>query len=114
MGRDYESVGDGGLDRFDVAMGRLAGDNTKHCNQTLYDCAMQDVAPENAGKLLGITNTCGTAVGILGNILTGNIAASQGGYSAVFALIGACYISSFAVWHFFVNGHNIVLSSAEA
>ena len=75
---------------------------------------VQDVAPENAGKLLGITNTCGTAVGILGNILTGNIAASQGGYSAVFAVIGACYISSFVVWHIWINGHNIVLGSAEA
>lgn len=89
-------------------------DKIKHGNQALCDCVVQDVAPENAGKLLGITNTCGTAVGILGNILTGNIAASQGGYSAVFAVIGACYISSFVVWHFWINGHNIVLGSAEA
>ena len=75
---------------------------------------MQDVAPENAGKLLGITNTCGTAVGIVGNIMTGNIAASQFGYSAVFALIGICYLSSFAVWHIWINGHNILLGRAEA
>lgn len=73
---------------------------------------MQDVAPDNAGRLLGITNTCGTAVGILGNILTGNIAASPGGYSAVFVLIGACYLSSFAVWHTWINGRNIVLGKA--
>ncbi|KAL3156017.1 hypothetical protein ABBQ32_013005 [Trebouxia sp. C0010 RCD-2024] len=77
-----------------------------------FHAYVQDVAPDNAGRLLGITNTCGTAVGILGNILTGNIAASPGGYSAVFVLIGACYLSSFAVWHTWINGRNIVLGKA--
>lgn len=75
--------------------------------------ALQDVAPEDAGKLLGITNTCGTVVGIIGNILTGNIAASQWGYPAVFALISASYLSSFAVWRMWVKGHNIVLGKHE-
>ena len=74
---------------------------------------LQDVAPQDAGKLLGITNTCGTVVGIAGNILTGNIAASRWGYSAVFTLISAGYLSSFIVWRLWVNGHNIVLGKPQ-
>ncbi len=76
-------------------------------------CALQDVAPEDAGKLLGITNMCGTVVGIIGNIMTGNIAASRLGYSAVFALISGGYLSSFAVWRIWVNGQNIVVGKQQ-
>ena len=74
---------------------------------------MQDVAPQDAGKLLGITNTCGTLVGIFGNIMTGNIAASQWGYPAVFALISGAYLSSFLVWRIWVNGHSIILGNPQ-
>ncbi|KAL0036860.1 hypothetical protein WJX77_002503 [Trebouxia sp. C0004] len=78
-----------------------------------FHAYVQDVAPQDAGKLLGITNTCGTMVGILGNIVTGNIAASQGGYPLVFALISGGYLSSFVVWRIWVNGHNIVLGNQQ-
>ena len=52
-------------------------------------------------------------VGILGNIVTGNIAASQGGYPDVFALISGGYLSSFVVWRIWVNGHSIVLGKQQ-
>ncbi|DBB03799.1 TPA: hypothetical protein ACH3X3_011103 [Trebouxia sp. C0006] len=78
-----------------------------------FHAYVQDVAPQDAGKLLGITNTCGTMVGILGNIVTGNIAASQGGYPVVFALISGGYLSSFVVWRIWVNGHSIVLGKQQ-
>lgn len=45
---------------------------------------VQDVAPRSAGLVLAITNTCGTLVGIAGNLLTGYLAASRWGYA------GAC------------------------
>ncbi|DBA75546.1 TPA: hypothetical protein ACH3X2_009106 [Trebouxia sp. C0005] len=78
-----------------------------------FHAYVQDVAPQDAGKLLGITNTCGTMVGIVGNIVTGNIAASQGGYPIVFALISGGYLSSFVVWRIWVNGHSIVLGKQQ-
>ena len=74
---------------------------------------MQDVAPEDAGKLLGITNTCGTIVGILGNVLTGNLAASKFGYAALFGLISCAYFSSFAVWHLCISGKPIKLGNVS-
>lgn len=42
---------------------------------------VQDVAPTNAGLVLAVTNTCGTLVGIGGNLATGHLAASRWGYA---------------------------------
>ena len=70
---------------------------------------LQDVAPESAGKLLAITNTCGTIVGILGDVLTGNLAASKLGYAAIFAMIGCAYASSYLVWHACIHGQPVRL-----
>lgn len=37
-----------------------------------------------AGLVLSITNTCGTLVGIAGNLLTGILAGSSSGYTGAF------------------------------
>ncbi|KAK9806084.1 hypothetical protein WJX72_000485 [[Myrmecia] bisecta] len=71
---------------------------------------VQDVAPADAGKLLGITNTCGTAVGIVGNLATGRLAASSWGYTAVFGLTAAVYLSAFILWNLTMHGAEIRLS----
>ena len=51
------------------------------CNNT---CKMQDVARASAGKLLGLTNSCSIALGIVGNLCTGVLVESTGSYNAVF------------------------------
>lgn len=42
---------------------------------------VQDVAPGSAGLVLAVTNSCGTLVGIGGNLVTGHLAASRWGYA---------------------------------
>ena len=42
---------------------------------------VQDVAPGSAGLVLAVTNSCGTLVGIGGNLATGHLAASRWGYA---------------------------------
>lgn len=42
---------------------------------------VQDVAPSSAGLVLAVTNSCGTLVGIGGNLVTGHLAASRWGYA---------------------------------
>lgn len=49
---------------------------------------VQDVAPTNAGLVLAVTNTCGTLVGIGGNLATGHLAASRWGYAGVGWVVG--------------------------
>ena len=50
-------------------------------NYSGFHSYVQDVAPGDAGLVLAITNTCGTLVGIVGNLLTGYLAASAYGYA---------------------------------
>ena len=59
---------------------------------------MQDVAGGQAGTLLAVSNTGGIVMGIIGNILTGWLVTKTGGFSTIFVLIAALYLSSAAVW----------------
>ena len=71
---------------------------------------LQDVANRDAGKLLGLTNTCGTLVGVVGNVATGRLAASQHGYTAVFGITSALYAASALTWLLFMKGQPIRVS----
>lgn len=64
---------------------------------------MQDVASQDAGKLLGLTNTCGTLVGMLGNLVTGRLASTHG-YSCVFGITVLLYAASALTWALFAKG----------
>jgi hypothetical protein len=71
----------------------------------------QDVANKDAGKLLGLTNTCGTLVGVVGNVATGRLAASRHGYTAVFGITSALYATSAVTWLLFMKGQPIQFSN---
>ena len=60
--------------------------------------------------MLGLTNTGGTVVGVACNILTGRLAATPGGFSAVFAITTAVYFSSFVMWNIFMKGEPVRLT----
>lgn len=66
----------------------------------------QDVASKDAGKLLGLTNTCGTMVGILGNLVTGRLASSHG-YTCVFVITVLLYATSALTWALFAKGASL-------
>jgi sugar phosphate permease len=71
---------------------------------------LQDVAPADAGKLLGLTNSCGTLVGIGANLVTGALAGSPWGYSGVFALTAVLYLVSCLTWNAFMKGAPLSLA----
>ena len=70
---------------------------------------VQDVAPEDAGKLLALTNSASTLVGFAANLITGALAASKFGYTAVFGLTIAFYLASCLSWNVFMKGQKITL-----
>lgn len=72
---------------------------------------VQDVASKDAGLVLALTNTCSIAAGILGNIITGQLAASPLGFSAVFGLTSVLYISSAITWFVFAKGNSMELTN---
>ncbi len=65
---------------------------------------LQDVASTDAGKLLGLTNSCSTAVGILGNLVTGQLAGMEHGYGIMFTITAVLYFASFCTWNLFMRG----------
>lgn len=68
------------------------------------------MAPGDAGLVLGITNTCGTLVGILGNVLVGYVAGSPLGFRAVFALTVALGLLATALWTAWARGERLQLT----
>ena len=68
------------------------------------------LATQDAGRMLGLTNTGGTVVGVACNIMTGRLAATPGGFSAVFAITTAVYFSSFVMWNTFMKGEPVRLT----
>lgn len=67
-------------------------------NYAGFHSLVQDVGGKQAGTLLALSNTGGIVFGIIGNILTGWLVAKTGGFSTIFFLSAALYLSSFAVW----------------
>lgn len=79
-------------------------------NYSGYHSYVQDVAPRDAGLILGLTNTCSSLAGVAGNLAAGYLAAGSSGFSAVFALAAALYAASLVTWLAFAKGQNISLS----
>ncbi|KAK9843624.1 hypothetical protein WJX84_006573 [Apatococcus fuscideae] len=69
-----------------------------------FHAYLQDVANADAGKLLGLTNSSSTAVGIIGNLVTGQMAGIEHGYGIIFAITAALYFGSFITWNLFMKG----------
>ena len=69
---------------------------------------MQDVAPGCAGVVLAVTNTCGTLVGIGGNLITGHLATSRWGYAGMFGLTAALQAVSIVAWLAGAHGRQLL------
>lgn len=90
-----------------VAAGLLDG-----CSCWLYPrpCApaftprVQDVAPRDAGKLLGLTNSCATLAGVAANVAAGLLGGAAGGFGAMLGLTAALYLASFASFSAWARG----------
>lgn len=66
-------------------------------NYAGFHSYVQDVAPADAGLVLGVTNTCGTLAGVAGTLATGRLLQSAGA-GAVFAATAALYAAAAATW----------------
>lgn len=67
-------------------------------NYAGFHAYVQDVAPRDAGLVLGCTNTCSILAGIAGNVLTGGLTAGGFGFSWVFGLTAGLYAASALTW----------------
>ena len=65
---------------------------------------MQDVAPKDAGKVLGLTNACGTALGVVANVLAGKLAGMPNGYAQLFGSMAGLYLLTAITWAAFAKG----------
>ncbi|KAK9787869.1 hypothetical protein WJX73_001410 [Symbiochloris irregularis] len=72
-----------------------------------FHAYIQDVAPADAGKVLGLTNSCGTVAGVLANVVAGRLAAVHNGYALLFASIVGLYLISAVTWGIFANGEDV-------
>ena len=70
----------------------------------------QDVAPQDAGKVLGLTNACGTGMGVLANIWAGRLAARSNGYALLFGSMAGLYLLAAFSWAAFAKGDEVHLS----
>lgn len=67
----------------------------------------QDVAPVDAGKVLGLTNSCGTVVGVLANIVAGRLAAAHNGYALLFGSMAVLYLIATFTWLALAKGEEV-------
>lgn len=71
-------------------------------NYSGFHSYAQEVALQNSGAVVGLTNSCGVIVGLAGNVLTGQLADSAFGFRGVFGLtillsvVGALSFVTFA------------------
>uniref|UniRef100_A0A7S3VSY5 Major facilitator superfamily (MFS) profile domain-containing protein n=1 Tax=Dunaliella tertiolecta TaxID=3047 RepID=A0A7S3VSY5_DUNTE len=75
-----------------------------------FHAYVQDVAQASAGKLLGLTNSCSIALGIVGNLCTGVLVESTGSYSIVFLVTIGLYLTSLAAFVSFLQGTPLELA----
>lgn len=64
----------------------------------------QDVAPKQAGRVIGVTNTGGTVFGFFGTAITGVVREATGSFAAVFLSTGALCLSGFVVFWLVSSG----------
>ena len=69
----------------------------------VQDC----VRKEDAGKLVGLTNSMGIVAGLGSNMTCGLFLSWGLGYSSVFALTALVYLSSFVVFCLTLDGRTI-------
>ena len=79
-------------------------------NYSGFHSYVTDVAPRDAGLVLGITNSCGIAAGIVGTAAAGVLASSAGGFRTVFQVTVCLNVASVALWAVAAKGRplNIV------
>ncbi|EIE20601.1 major facilitator superfamily transporter [Coccomyxa subellipsoidea C-169] len=75
-----------------------------------FHAYVQEVAPSDAGKLLGLSNSASTLVGMAGNVVTGGMAASSWGYSGLFAVTAVLYTGSCLTWNACMKGQPLNLN----
>lgn len=68
------------------------------CNYSGFHAYIQTTYPERAGRLLGVTNSCGIGAGIVANLAMGWMVQLTGSYKAMFAATAAVYFLSWLVW----------------
>jgi len=76
-----------------------------------YHAYIQDVAPGDAGLILGLTNTFSSVAGIVGNIAAGALAGGPAGFTAVFGLTAVLHAVSAVTWLMLSRGKKIRLTS---
>jgi sugar phosphate permease len=74
--------------------------------RNLYSPCLAAAAP----AAQGITNTCGSLVGILGNVVTGYLASTSLGYQAVFAVTVVMHVVAFVLWQLGAQGEQLQLT----
>mmetsp|Transcript_19000 Transcript_19000/g.52983 ORF Transcript_19000/g.52983 Transcript_19000/m.52983 type:complete len:434 (+) Transcript_19000:252-1553(+) len=79
-----------------------------------FQAYVQDVAPQDSGKIISITNTCGILTGVVGNCATGFILEKTNDYRLVFLLTALIYLSAFFAWVTFMRGGRLKLSNITA
>ncbi|XP_071525631.1 putative inorganic phosphate cotransporter [Panulirus ornatus] len=73
-----------------------------------YNCSHQDIAPNLAGTLMGITNTCGSLMGVVAPAITGVIIADNetlGAWRAVFLTPAMMYVVTCTLFLVFTPIH---------
>lgn len=63
--------------------------------------------------MLGITNCCSIAMGLVGNLATGVLLGATGSYRAGFVVPVLLYLSSFAAFMLLLRGQPLRLSSTS-
>lgn len=68
------------------------------CNYSGFHSYIQTTYPDRAGRLLGVTNSCGIAAGIVANLAMGWVVQLTGSYRGMFAATAIVYFLSWVVW----------------
>lgn len=82
---------------------------TQGFNYAGFHSYVADVAPHDSGILLGITNSCSITAGIVGVLLTGNLASLPNGLITIFSIATVSFLFSGTLWVFRANGKPIYL-----
>ena len=72
----------------------------------LLRCGTQDIGPQYAGVLLGLSNTAGVLAGVLGTAATGMIL-QNGSWDNVWQVAIALYIVGAVIWNCFATGDRV-------
>lgn len=67
---------------------------------------MQDIGPQYAGVLLGLSNTAGVLAGVLGTAATGMIL-QNGSWDNVWEVAIALYLVGAVIWNLFSTGERV-------